>query len=218
MYSQLTIKKLLYDTGVIMKGHFVYAKPGSILERNHGNLYVNKDAVSLNPELRMAIVKNIASSIKDYCCANKVDAIIAPPMGAITLAGGVADLLALPVFYAEKTNGAMTIRQTFVDFLKAKERPKVVIVEDILNTGGSAIQTIAAVNALGINCEVAGLAALYNRGGVTASDLDVPYLYCVVDDKMEVHPPDNCPLCAAGVPINISVGHGAEYLKVVGAS
>lgn len=92
---------------------------------------------------------------------------------------------------------------------------KVLVVEDILTTGGSVKKTVEAVRAIG--GEVAGVAALCNRGGVTAEDIgDVPELFSLVNITLESWEASECPLCAQGVPINTSVGKGKEFLSQQG--
>lgn len=88
---------------------------------------------------------------------------------------------------------------------------KVLIVEDILTTGSTVKKVVEAVRAIG--GEVVAVAALCNRGGVTAADIgDVPELFSLIDIALEMWDAENCPLCASGVPINTSVGKGQEFL------
>jgi orotate phosphoribosyltransferase len=87
----------------------------------------------------------------------------------------------------------------------------VLVVEDVLTTGGSARRTAEAVRACGGT--VVGLGVLNNRAGLTPEQLGVPKLYSVFDLTMESCPPEECPLCKTNVPINTTVGHGAEFLR-----
>jgi orotate phosphoribosyltransferase len=56
------------------------------------------------------------------------------------------------------------------------------------------------------------VAALCNRGGVTAADLDVPALVSLVELSLDSWEAADCPLCRAGVPVNTDVGKGREFL------
>jgi len=88
---------------------------------------------------------------------------------------------------------------------------KVLIVEDILNTGGTVKKVVRAVRANG--GEVVAVADIFNRGGVTAADIgDVPELFSLVEMTLDMWDEKNCPLCASGVPVNTSVGKGQEFL------
>ncbi|MEI6499047.1 MAG: phosphoribosyltransferase family protein [bacterium] len=88
---------------------------------------------------------------------------------------------------------------------------KVLVVEDVLTTGSSVKKVVEAVRAIG--GEVVGVAALCNRGAVTAKDIgDVPELFSLMNISMESWDASECPLCAAGVPINTTVGKGQAFL------
>jgi orotate phosphoribosyltransferase len=87
----------------------------------------------------------------------------------------------------------------------------VLVVDDILTTGGSVKKVIAAVRALGGN--VVGVGALCNRGGITAEQLDVPEFSALVDIPLDAWDEADCPLCKANVPINTEVGKGREFLS-----
>lgn len=91
----------------------------------------------------------------------------------------------------------------------------VLVVEDVLNTGGSAARTVEAVRSAG--GDVVAVAALCNRGGVTAADLDVPLLVSLLDVTMDAWDEPECPMCKSGVPVNTDVGHGKQYLARKGS-
>ena len=88
---------------------------------------------------------------------------------------------------------------------------RVLVVEDILTTGGSARKVVEAVRAIGGN--VVGVGVLCNRGGVTAQDLaNVPKLEVLVNISLDAWNEADCPLCKQGVPVNPDVGKGREFL------
>ncbi|MDO8667915.1 MAG: phosphoribosyltransferase family protein [bacterium] len=88
---------------------------------------------------------------------------------------------------------------------------KILVVEDVLTTGQSAKMVVEAVRALGGN--VVGLAALCNRGGITAEQVgNPPKFVSLVNVKLDAFDEIGCPLCAAGVPINTEVGKGKAFL------
>jgi orotate phosphoribosyltransferase len=86
----------------------------------------------------------------------------------------------------------------------------VLVVEDIVTTGGSVRKVITAAQAL--SAIVVGVGVLCNRGGVTASRLNVPHFLSLVNVPMESWDAHECPLCQSGVPINTRVGKGAFFL------
>lgn len=87
----------------------------------------------------------------------------------------------------------------------------VLVVEDVLTTGGSVKKVIEATRSLGGN--VVGLGVLCNRGGITPQDVSDPTkLFALVNVKLEAWDEAECPLCAKNIPINTNVGKGREYL------
>ncbi len=87
---------------------------------------------------------------------------------------------------------------------------RVLVVDDIVNTGLSLRQTAAAVRDTG--GAVVGAACLVSRGNVAAAGLGVSrYLY-LLEYKIPAWPAAGCPLCQAGVPVNTRYAHGREYL------
>ena len=86
------------------------------------------------------------------------------------------------------------------------------MVEDVLTTGGSAKKVIETTRALGGN--VVGLGVICNRGGVKPADVaGVPKLFALLDVTLDAWDASECPLCKKGIPINIEVGKGRDWLK-----
>jgi orotate phosphoribosyltransferase len=84
-------------------------------------------------------------------------------------------------------------------------------VEDIITTGNSIKAVSDAVrDAGGI---VAGVAAICNRGGVRAEEVGVPILFSMTELPLAAWLESECPLCRQGVPINIEVGKGREFVS-----
>lgn len=206
------VEKMLQGSNVIITGgHFVYASG------KHGGTYVNKDNVPLVPGLILAVAEDICTSIKENQL--KFDIIVAPPMGAIMLAGAVANILNEPVVYADIKNAVIDneVKKVGLVFKRGFDRvlagKRIFVVEDILTTGGSVKQLMSALEAQVKDCEVVGVAAMYNRGGVTAENLGVPFLHSSVNTVQQMFDPDSCPLCRDGVEISTQYGHGAAFSR-----
>ena len=141
------------------------------------------------------------------------EVVCGPAMGGIILAQWTGHHLGLPAVYAEKApEGGMALRRGYDALVRGR---RVLVVEDVVNTGGSLADTIHAVRAAGGT--VAGAVALCNRGGVTAADLDVPALHSLLELSLDSWAADECPLCRRGAPVNTSVGKGREFLARRGA-
>src|SRR5262249_35909202 len=157
------VRAILGDARAIVTGsHIVYTSG------KHGSAYVNKDAVY--PDT--ARIDELCGHLADGATSHRPDVVCGPAMGGIILAQWTGHHLGIPAVYAEKAaEGGMVLRRGY-DKLVAGRR--VLVVEDVLNTGGSVRDAVAAVRAAG--GDVVVVAALVNRGGVTAADLGVPAL------------------------------------------
>lgn len=206
MTEQDVLKILNTVEAVITDSHIVYTSG------KHGTAYVNKDAVYPHTEETSRLCEAIAQKFAN----DRVEVVIAPAIGGVILSQWIAHHLSkmtgCKVFgvYAEKAeNGDSFLIKRGYDKIVA--RKNVLVIEDILTTGGSAKKVVEAVRAIGGN--VVGLGALCNRGGVTPSDLaNPPKFFALVNLKFEAWDEDKCPLCTKNMPINTNVGKGREYL------
>jgi orotate phosphoribosyltransferase len=189
---------LAQSGAVIRDSHVVYTSG------RHGSAYVNKDAVYPHTER----VRELCGLLADAARPLDAEVVCGPAMGGIILAQWTGHQLGLPAVYAEKApEGGMTLRRGYDQLVRGR---RVVVVEDVVNTGGSLAETIRAVRAAGGT--VVGAVALCNRGGVTAAALDVPALAALVELSLESWTAEECPLCGRGVPIDTSIGKGREFL------
>jgi orotate phosphoribosyltransferase len=201
-------RRFLNLAGAVLTGdHFVYTQGG------HGSAYINKDALYVYPLYVSDMCRDIATAFRDH---KEIDAVVAPEKGGIALVQWVAfhlfdyNITAAAV-YAEKKSkeagGGFYFGRGYDKYVRGQQ---VLVVEDILNTGGSVKEVIKAVQEL--EGEVIGVAAICNRGGVTAEQLGVKQLLSLVELKLEIYSEDDCPFCRVGIPINTEVGKGKEYL------
>lgn len=199
--GQEALLRLFNQFGAIIDdSHVVYTSG------RHGRAYVNKDALFPWPNLVETICKELASRLHD----TQVDVVVGPVAGGVAYAFELARHLGPEVLriYAEKADGGGFVLKRGFD--KLVEGKRVLVVEDILNTGGSVAAVIRAVQDAGGT--IVAIAAICNRGGVTADQLQVPQLVSLVNVTMESWEAKDCPLCRDNVPINTKVGHGAEFV------
>lgn len=203
------ILALLASVGaLITNDHLVYTSG------RHGSSYVNKDALYPHTNATAAVCERIARRFSGA----GVEVVAGPAIGGVILAQWTAYHLSalegreILAVYAEEEAAAEGKRRALRRGYDALARGRrVLVVEDVLTTGGSARQVVEAVRAAG--GEVIGVGALCNRGGVTAETVAAPELFALVDVPLESYAPEDCPLCAAGVPINTQVGKGAAYVR-----
>ncbi len=192
---------------IITDSHVVYTSGGK-----HGATYINKDAVYPHT----ATTSRLCFAIAERFIGDHVEVVIAPAMGGIILSQWTAHHLSVmngyEVFavYAEKSEDVdgFVIRRGHEKFISGKN---VLVVEDVLSTGGSAKSVVEAVRLAHGN--VIGLGALCNRGRVASQDVaDVPKLIALFSVQFDTWDAAVCPLCKRGIPINTAVGKGRELL------
>jgi orotate phosphoribosyltransferase len=190
---------ILTESGAVIRdSHIVYTSG------RHGSAYVNKDAVYPHTERVRELCDLLAHAGRPL----GAEVVCGPAMGGIILAQWTGHALGLPAVYAEKApEGGMVLRRGYDRLVSGR---RVLVVEDVVNTGGSLADTIRAVRAAGGT--VVGAVALCNRGGVTAMALDVPALHALVELSLESWSADECPLCRDGVPVDTTVGKGREFV------
>jgi orotate phosphoribosyltransferase len=196
---------LLEASGAILTGrHIVYTSG------KHGSAYVNKDAVYPHTTRVAALGAMLADAARPW----EPEVVCGPALGGIVLSQWTAHALGVPAVFAEKAPDdpdAMVLARGY-DRLVAGRR--VLVVEDVLNTGLSVRRAVAAVRAA--EGTVVGVAVLCNRGGVTAEALGVPALAALVDLDLEAWDEAACPLCREGVPVSTDVGKGRAWLAARG--
>ena len=212
--DEAQILEILKGTGAVITGsHIVYASG-----RQHGPAYVNKDAIF--PHTR--ITSQLCRAIADHFWGNDVEVVAGPTQGGAIMAQWVAFWYyrydyrppsAPPLaVYAEEGGEKRVFHRGYDKLISGK---RVLVVDDVLTTGGTVRKVVEAVRDLG--GKVVGVGVIANRGKVTAQDVgDVPELFALVDVNMESFAPEECPLCRAGVPINTELGRGREFLAKLG--
>lgn len=191
----MDIKQTYLDAHAMLEGHF------KLSSGNHSAFYLQSAKVLENPETAKRLADALAAQIK--ADALKVDTVCAPAIGGLIAGFALAQALGARYIFTERVEGEMTLRRGF-DVNKGE---KVLICEDIITTGGSAMEAAAAVRAHG--AEIIGFAALANRGfcarehsDITAKPncklpADLPF-YALADFDFEMYAPENCPMCAEG--------------------
>lgn len=201
------IMKIFEDSQAIITGsHIIYTSG------KHGEAYVNKDAVYPHTTKISRLCQFIAEDFE----SEEIDAVVGPVVGGVALAQWTAHHLSLLqgkevlAICADKEEDSFVIKRGQDEFITGK---KILVVEDILTTGGSVKKVIETIRSLG--GKVVGIGALCNRGGVTSDQIgEVPVLKALVNVSFEAYDETDCPYCKGGIPINTSVGKGSEYLKM----
>lgn len=203
----MNVAKIIEEMGgFLTNDHFVYSSG------KHGDIYINKNDLLLHASLVGDICQEFAKKFKD----EEIDVVAGPAVGGIALAQWTAHHLSklrgqevLSVFAEKGPEKSFSFRRGYDKVLANK---KILIVDDLVNSSGTAQNVIKAVQDLG--GEVVALSVMINRNPqeVDGDSFDsVPFIpLCEVD--VSAYEASECPLCKKGVPINTTVGHGKKFL------
>jgi len=185
-----------FDTaGAFLRGHFVYTSG------RHGADYLEKFRILEDPKATSALAAMIANEFRSVT----PELVAGPTTGGIILAYEVARQLGVNAVYVERgESGGRVLRRGF----EIPSGTRVLVVDDVVTTGGSVAETEACItNAGGV---VIGIGVLADRTAGRAAT-DVPFFACLTVD-FPSYPPDSCPQCAAGIPVAASRGSGKKVL------
>jgi len=189
------IKKIYMDANALLEGHF------KLSSGNHSQFYLQSAKVLEDPKTAKLLAEALANEIKKS--GVEIDTVCAPALGGLIAGFALATALDKRSIFAERVNGEMTIRRGF----EIKKGEKVLICEDIITTGGSALEAAQAVEALG--GKVVAYAALANRGFCHRQNSniqtkpncklpqDIPF-FALEDFEFEIYESSECPMCKEG--------------------
>ena len=191
----LDLEQIYKDANALLDGHFLLASG------NHSARYLQSAKVLEYPQKASILTDTLAKMVKD---ANiEVDTVCAPALGGVLAGYELARSLDVRSIFVEKQNGGMVLRRGF----EIKPNEKVIICEDIITTGGSALKAAQAIEALG--GKVVAFASLANRGFCRREGTDITPkpecklpterpLFALDDYSFEMYAPNECPMCKEG--------------------
>ena len=169
-------------TGALLEGHFLLSSG------LHSPGYMQCALVLQHP----AHAEACGAAIADRVRRLDVQTVVSPALGGIVIGQEVARALGVRAIFAERQDGTLVLRRGFT--LTPGER--VLVVEDVVTTGGSTRETIEV--ARGRGAMIVGAASIVDRSGGNPG-LDVPY-HALATVALPTYQPGSCPLCAAGSP------------------
>jgi orotate phosphoribosyltransferase len=194
--ENLDIKKIYEEHKALLKGHFLLSSG------KHSEYYLQSARVLEHPEVAEKIAKALAEKIKEK--GIEVDTVCSPAIGGLLAGYELARALGVRFIFTERKEGKMQLRRGF----EVKEGEKVLICEDIITTGGSALEAANEVEKRG--AKIVGFAAIANRGICPDKKecklpKDLP-LITLGNFEFEAYDPDECPLCKNGAPAPVKPG------------
>lgn len=178
------VADLMKASGALMKGHF------RLSSGLHSDEYCQCAKVAEHPEISEEIGRALADLFRD----DRVDVVVSPAIGGIVIGYEVARALGVRAIWAERVDGAMTLKRGF----GVGPGERALIVEDVVTTGGSVREVAEVVKESG--AEIVGFGFIMDRS-CELVNLPGPTKALLETREMKTYDPDACPLCADGIPV-----------------
>jgi orotate phosphoribosyltransferase len=173
--------------GALLEGHF------RLSSGLHSPNYLQCALVLQHPAEAEALGKALGEALAATLADVTPTAVLSPALGGLIIGHEVARALGVRAIFAERVDGTLTLRRGF----DLTPDDRVVIIEDVLTTGGSTRETMEVARARGAS--VVAAAAVINRSG-SASPVDVPFSALAVITP-PTYQPEACPMCQQGIPV-----------------
>lgn len=180
MLDKETVTRIFTEAGALLQGHF------KLTSGRHSNRYMQCAQVLQYP----VFTEQLANHIAEHFRHDQIDLVVGPAMGGIIVAYEVARQLGVPGIFTERQDGEMQLRRGFA----IKPGQRVLVVEDVITTGGSVQELINIVKKSG--ADIVGVAVLVDRsaGQVSFGVKQVAVLPMEIESWTEA----DCPMCKAG--------------------
>lgn len=174
---------LFRGSGALLEGHF------RLTSGLHSPRYLQCALVLSEPASASALAGALALQV----AALGATVVLSPALGGIVIGHEMGRALGVRAIFAERQDGHLTLRRGF----RLGPPDRVLVVEDVVTTGGSTRETIEVARAAGAT--VVGAASIVDRSG-GHTDLGVPY-HALLPMAVPTYDPADCPLCAQGLPV-----------------
>jgi orotate phosphoribosyltransferase len=174
---------LFRRSGALLEGHF------RLTSGLHSSGYLQCALVLQHPQHAEALGRAIGDRTRSL----RPTLVLSPALGGVVIGHEVGRALGVRALFAERQDGALALRRGFV----IAENDRVLVIEDVLTTGGSTRETMQVAKASG--AQVVGAASIVNRSA-GPPDVDVPFA-SLLDIALPTYEPEKCPLCAQGLPV-----------------
>jgi orotate phosphoribosyltransferase len=174
---------LFRRSGALLEGHF------RLSSGLHSTGYLQCALVLQHPEHAELLGRAIAMRTRQLGAT----VVLSPALGGVIIGHEVGRALGVRALFAERQDGALMLRRGFV----LGENDRVLVIEDVVTTGGSTRETMQVATAAGGH--VVGAASIVDRSG-GRTELAVPF-HALLEIDLPTYEPDVCPLCAKGLPV-----------------
>jgi len=182
--TEAEVIEIFRESGAVLEGHFILSSG------LRSPVFLQKAKVFMYPERTETLCRALAEKVR-AADLGAIDLVVSPAVGGIVPGYETGRQLGIPAVWVEREDGQFRLRRFEID-----PGTRVLIVEDIVTTGLSSRETVAAVEALG--AKVVGCACLIDRSGGEA-DVGVP-LVSLARYKVPAYPADQVPPEMAAIP------------------
>jgi orotate phosphoribosyltransferase len=179
-----TVLDLFRKSGALLEGHF------RLTSGLHSERYLQCALVLQHPDLAMRLGDAIGERTRHL----QPTVVLSPALGGIVIGQEAGRALGVRAIFAERQDGRLTLRRGFT----VSPADRVLVVEDVITTGGSTRETIDVARESG--AQVVGASSIIDRGADSSRVVDVP-LVSLVRMEVPTYQPESCPLCAKGLPV-----------------
>ncbi len=181
MLTDKELMDILEETDALKKGHF------KLTSGMHSAQYVQCAMLLRFPDKAEIVAKALAEKFKN----EKIDLVVGPAIGGIIIAYEVARALGVPSIFAEREDGEMTLRRGF----QIEKNQRILVIEDVITTGGSTQEVADLLTTLG--GEVVGAGSIIDRSSKDTLKIKVPFKSLLKLD-IPVYKEEECPMCKEG--------------------
>lgn len=183
MLNDKQVMEIFEKTGGVLKGHF------KLTSGRHSDTYMQCAKLFVDAKASEQLCSSLAEKLHGTPC----DVVISPAIGGIIMGYELSRQLNVPNYFAEREECKMTLRRGF----KLPENANVIVVEDVVTTGGSVKEVVSLVKELG--CNVTAVASIVDRSNGKV-DFGVKFVNLISIDVTS-YDPEECPLCKQGIKI-----------------
>jgi orotate phosphoribosyltransferase len=174
---------LFHRSGALHDGHF------RLSSGLHSPGYLQCALVLQHPQHAEALGRAIAERTRDL----RPTVVLSPALGGVVIGHEAGRALGVRAIFAERLDGALMLRRGFT----VADSDRVLVIEDVLTTGGSTRETMQVARAAG--GQVVGVASIVDRSAGSAR-FDVPFA-ALLEMSLPTYEPDQCPLCKQGLAV-----------------
>ena len=181
--TEKDVLSLFTKHNALLTGHF------RLSSGLHSEKYLQCALVLQHPDIAEKLSKELAGKFSK----EKIDVVIGPALGGITLAYEMARVIGTRGLFTERHDGSMVLRRGF----SIEKGENVLVVEDVITTGGSTKEVIEVVKSLG--GKVIGVGSIIDRSGKSI-DFGVPF-HSLAIIKADTFEEKDCSLCKKNIPV-----------------